>query len=154
MPFHSSQCRPHEAAFAVRSRSGIRDSHSGKGARNCSSEIEAVSQFRAGIPASCTFFHDPDQAEIEWISMAEPNTPLPLTASRSEQIFSTLTSAQIARVAKHGRTRTVRSGEVLVEQRGPGHSIFCRHFRRTGGCPADRHNRNASLDCQGRSVHR
>src|SRR6516162_4752453 len=55
-------------------------------------------------------------AEIEWISMAEPNTPLPLTASRSEQIFPTLTSAQIARVAKHGRTRTVRSGEVLVEQ--------------------------------------
>jgi hypothetical protein len=48
--------------------------------------------------------------------MAEPNTPLPLTASRSEQIFPTLSSAQIARVAKHGRTRTVRSGEVLVEQ--------------------------------------
>src|SRR5215469_16797690 len=47
--------------------------------------------------------------------MAEPNTPLPLTASRSEQIFPTLTSAQIARVAKHGRSRTVRSGEVLVE---------------------------------------
>jgi thioredoxin reductase (NADPH) len=48
--------------------------------------------------------------------MAEPNTPLPLTASRSEQIFPTLTSAQIARVAKHGRTRTVHSGEVLFEQ--------------------------------------
>ena len=48
--------------------------------------------------------------------MAEPNTPFPLTASRSEQIFPTLTSAQIARVAKHGSTRTVRSGEVLVEQ--------------------------------------
>src|SRR5215469_6707442 len=47
--------------------------------------------------------------------MAEPNTPFPLTASRSEQIFPTLTAAQIARVAKHGRTRTVRSGEVLVE---------------------------------------
>lgn len=42
------------------------------------------------------------------------NTPLPLTASRSEQIFPTLTSAQIARVAKHGRTRAVRSGEILV----------------------------------------
>lgn len=50
------------------------------------------------------------------VSMAEPNTPLPLTVSRSEQIFPTLTSAQIARVARHGRTRTVRSGEVLVEQ--------------------------------------
>jgi thioredoxin reductase (NADPH) len=51
--------------------------------------------------------------------MGEPNTPLPLTASRSEQIFPTLTSAQIARVAKHGRTRTVRSGEILAEQGGP-----------------------------------
>jgi thioredoxin reductase (NADPH) len=48
-------------------------------------------------------------------SMADPNTPLPLTASRLEEIFPTLTSAQIARIAKHGRTRTVRSGEVLVE---------------------------------------
>src|SRR5215472_8322036 len=51
--------------------------------------------------------------------MAEPNTPFRLTASRSEQIFPILTSAQIARVAKHGRTRTVRSGEVLVEQGDP-----------------------------------
>jgi hypothetical protein len=48
--------------------------------------------------------------------MAEPNTPPPLTASRSEHIFPTLTSAQIARVAEHGRTRTVRSDEILVEQ--------------------------------------
>src|SRR5215472_3676777 len=48
--------------------------------------------------------------------MAEPNSSLPLTASRPEQIFPTLTSAQIARVARHGRIRTVRSGEVLVEQ--------------------------------------
>src|SRR6516225_10108056 len=47
--------------------------------------------------------------------MAEPNTALPLTVSRAEQIFPTLTPAQIARVAKHGRSRTVRSGEVLVE---------------------------------------
>ena len=49
-------------------------------------------------------------------SMAEPNTPFPLTASRSEQIFPTLTSAQIARVAKYGSTRTVHSGEILVDQ--------------------------------------
>jgi thioredoxin reductase (NADPH) len=48
-------------------------------------------------------------------SMAEPDIPLPLTASRFEEIFPTLTSAQIARVAKHGSTRRVRSGEVLVE---------------------------------------
>jgi thioredoxin reductase (NADPH) len=48
--------------------------------------------------------------------MAEPNTPLPLTISRAEQIFPALTAAQIARVAMHGRTRTVRRGEVLLEQ--------------------------------------
>src|ERR1700747_1103288 len=46
------------------------------------------------------------------VSMAEP---LPLTSSRADQIFPTLTSAQIARVATHGRRRAVRGGEVLVE---------------------------------------
>jgi len=48
--------------------------------------------------------------------MAEPTTPLPLTSSRADQIFPTLTSVQIERVVTHGRTRAVRSGEVLVEQ--------------------------------------
>ena len=48
--------------------------------------------------------------------MADPNTLFLMTLSRAEQIFPKLTSAQIARVAKHGRTRTVRRGEVLVEQ--------------------------------------
>jgi thioredoxin reductase (NADPH) len=52
--------------------------------------------------------------------MAEPNTSLPPSAFRSEQIFPTLTAAQIARVARHGSTRTVRSGEVLVEPGDPG----------------------------------
>src|SRR6201984_961958 len=47
------------------------------------------------------------------VSMAEP---LPLTSSRADQIFPTLTSAQIARVATHARRRAVRGGEVLVEQ--------------------------------------
>src|SRR6201984_931772 len=47
------------------------------------------------------------------VSMAEP---LPLTSSRADQIFPTLTSAQIARVATHGRRRAVRGGEGLVEQ--------------------------------------
>ena len=50
------------------------------------------------------------------VSMAEPITPLPLTSSRADQIFPTLTSAQIARVATHGHRRAVRGGEVLVEQ--------------------------------------
>jgi thioredoxin reductase (NADPH) len=34
--------------------------------------------------------------------------------SRADQIFPTLTPAQVARVAAHGRVRRVRSGEVLV----------------------------------------
>src|SRR6266478_9907158 len=54
--------------------------------------------------------------EIKIGSMAEPTTPLPLTASRAGQIFPRLTSVQIERVATRGRTRAVRSGEVLVEQ--------------------------------------
>ena len=54
--------------------------------------------------------------EIKIGSMAEPTTPLPLTGSRADQIFPRLTSAQIERVATRGRTRAVRSGEVLVEQ--------------------------------------
>src|SRR2546422_5482828 len=54
--------------------------------------------------------------EIKLGSMAEPATPLPLTASRADQIFPRLTSAQIERVATHGRRRAVRSGEVLVAQ--------------------------------------
>ncbi len=54
--------------------------------------------------------------EIKIGSMTEPTTPLPLTASRADQIFPRLTSAQIERVATRGRTRAVRSAEVLVEQ--------------------------------------
>src|SRR6201993_504843 len=50
------------------------------------------------------------------VSMAEPITPLPLRSSRADQIFPTLTSVQIERIATQGRRRTVRSGEVLVEQ--------------------------------------
>jgi CRP-like cAMP-binding protein len=57
-------------------------------------------------------------------SMAEANTPLPLTASRSEQIFPTLTSEQIARVAKHGRTPYSSQRRDLGGTWGQGHSIF------------------------------
>jgi thioredoxin reductase (NADPH) len=47
--------------------------------------------------------------------MAESITPIPLTASRAEQIFPTLSAAQIQRLTGHGRARSVRAGDVLVE---------------------------------------
>jgi thioredoxin reductase (NADPH) len=48
--------------------------------------------------------------------MTDVATPLPSTVtSRLDHIFPTLTPAQIARVAAHGRVRPVRRGEVLVE---------------------------------------
>src|ERR1700694_3274555 len=41
---------------------------------------------------------------------------LPLTSSRAEQAFPTLTPAQIRRVVAHGNMRAIKPGEVLVEQ--------------------------------------
>jgi thioredoxin reductase (NADPH) len=48
--------------------------------------------------------------------MSEARRGLPLTSSRIEKIFPQLTSAQIGRIAVHGRTRSVQPGEVLIEQ--------------------------------------
>jgi thioredoxin reductase (NADPH) len=48
--------------------------------------------------------------------MSEARRGLPLTSSRIEKIFPKLTPAQIGRIAAHGRTRSVQSGEVLIEQ--------------------------------------
>jgi thioredoxin reductase (NADPH) len=47
--------------------------------------------------------------------MSETTRVLPLTNSRTEQIFPTLTPAQISRVAAHGTARPIKPGEVLVE---------------------------------------
>lgn len=41
---------------------------------------------------------------------------LPLTSSRLEKIFPKLTQAQITRIAAYGRTRSVQTGDVLIEQ--------------------------------------
>ncbi len=49
-------------------------------------------------------------------SMTYTRDALPLTSSRAEQIFPTLTQAQIRRIAAHGHIRSVQRGEVLVEQ--------------------------------------
>ena len=48
--------------------------------------------------------------------MAEPILGIPLTlANRAEQVFPTLTEAQMARIAAHGRRRPVQPGEVLLD---------------------------------------
>jgi thioredoxin reductase (NADPH) len=47
----------------------------------------------------------------------------PLVA-REEQLFPKLTDAQIARIAVHGRRRSIRAGEVLVEQGDQGVGFF------------------------------
>ncbi len=48
--------------------------------------------------------------------MSDAATPVPITqGAREERIFPTLTAAQIARVAAHGRTRRIETGDVLVE---------------------------------------
>jgi thioredoxin reductase (NADPH) len=48
----------------------------------------------------------------------------PAPSSRTEHIFPTLTPAQIARVAVHGRVRAVRGGETLVEPGSPNTHFF------------------------------
>jgi thioredoxin reductase (NADPH) len=45
----------------------------------------------------------------------DPPATVPQTQARPEQMFPTLTAAQVARVAAHGHVRQVRGGEVLVE---------------------------------------
>src|SRR5438067_2407779 len=48
--------------------------------------------------------------------MASAPLPLhPTTASSIERLFPTLTDAQIARIAAHGRRRAITPGEVLVD---------------------------------------
>ncbi len=48
--------------------------------------------------------------------MAEPIVGMPLTlAERGEQVFPTLTPAQIARIASQGRRRRVQPGEILLD---------------------------------------
>ena len=43
-------------------------------------------------------------------------TSLPLTASRADQIFPTLTKDEVDRIAAHGLRRPTRAGEILAEQ--------------------------------------
>ena len=55
------------------------------------------------------------------ISMTDQTVPLALTLpSGIERMFPTLTPAQVARIAAHGRVRSIQEGELLVE---PGQQI-------------------------------
>jgi thioredoxin reductase (NADPH) len=57
--------------------------------------------------------------------MTEPYLPVPLTlAARVDQVFPTLTPAQIARVAAHGQVRRGEPGEVLFEAGDQGVPFF------------------------------
>ena len=56
--------------------------------------------------------------------MAQLTTAFSLTASRADQIFPTLTSAQLHRIGAHGRARSVNRGEVVVEQGDKNIPIF------------------------------
>lgn len=56
--------------------------------------------------------------------MTEPTMLQPTLATPAEQMFPTLTPAQIARIAAHGRVRQVQSGEVLVEAGDEAVPIF------------------------------
>jgi hypothetical protein len=48
--------------------------------------------------------------------MSDPILGIPLTLTeRIDQIFPTLTPAQIARIAVHGRARQIERGQVLLE---------------------------------------
>ena len=48
--------------------------------------------------------------------MSDAATPIPITqGAREERIFPTLTPAQVARVAQHGKRRAIAPGQVLVE---------------------------------------
>src|SRR5260370_35348847 len=53
------------------------------------------------------------------ITMIDVIRGLPLSGSRTEHVFPTLTPAQIRRIAAHGHKRATQAGDVLVG-RGEG----------------------------------
>jgi thioredoxin reductase (NADPH) len=55
--------------------------------------------------------------------MADRIPEIPLTGSRADEIFPTLTRTQISRICAHGRSRRVQRGDVLMEA-GEHHARF------------------------------
>jgi thioredoxin reductase (NADPH) len=58
------------------------------------------------------------------VNMNNTRKSLPLARARIEQIFPTLTPTQIRRITPHGRTRTIKRGEILYEQGDSASSFF------------------------------
>ena len=54
----------------------------------------------------------------------DPEVALPSAATAGDQAFPTLSEAQIARIAAHGRLRKVERGEVLVKAGARNASFF------------------------------
>jgi thioredoxin reductase (NADPH) len=57
-------------------------------------------------------------------TVTAPSILRPTAPAREDQLFPRLTDAQIARLAAHGRTRTVRAGEILREPGDATASLF------------------------------
>jgi thioredoxin reductase (NADPH) len=49
-------------------------------------------------------------------AMADRTSPIPLTTGRFEDVFPTLTPAQLGRIATHGHARPTQPSDVLIEQ--------------------------------------
>ena len=49
------------------------------------------------------------------LAVAETNLPLSDATTATERLFPTLTAAQLARIATHGRRRPITAGEILIE---------------------------------------
>jgi thioredoxin reductase (NADPH) len=70
-----------------------------------------------GLAAVRVLRKEPVNSSPEQItSVSNTRRGLPLKSSMLEQIFPTLTTSQISRIALHGHTRPMQRGEVIYEQ--------------------------------------
>src|SRR2546425_7161914 len=71
--------------------------------------------------------------------MTDTALPVPLTLSSGvERMFPTLTPAQVKRIAAHGKQRSIRSGEVLIEAGARVVPFFVVTAGRVEGVPPSR----------------
>src|SRR3954471_8460002 len=71
-----------------------------------------------GFTPQCTLRARHPRPPVEDTIMATEQTTGPIALSpgmRVDHVFPTLTTAQMARVASHGRVRAVATGEILVD---------------------------------------